>query len=80
MRALTLGDVSTQKVDEAMKALTITNALANEEQLLVLKKAGMLQASAARSGTDAKMQLNTPFKLLTKGVKFINRLSVFNPH
>jgi hypothetical protein len=38
MRALCLGNISTQKIDETMKALAIINPHASEEQLNVLKK------------------------------------------
>ncbi|KAL3108494.1 hypothetical protein niasHT_015416 [Heterodera trifolii] len=64
MRALCLGEIPTQKIDESMKLLAIVNALATEEQLTVLKRAGLAHPSLSKCELITKTNAERIISLL----------------
>uniref|UniRef100_A0A183CFI8 Ski_Sno domain-containing protein n=1 Tax=Globodera pallida TaxID=36090 RepID=A0A183CFI8_GLOPA len=65
--SLCLGEISTQQIDEAMQFLAIANALASEEQLIVLKKAGLAHPSLSKCELITKTNAERLISVLHSG-------------
>uniref|UniRef100_A0A914GX12 C-SKI SMAD4-binding domain-containing protein n=1 Tax=Globodera rostochiensis TaxID=31243 RepID=A0A914GX12_GLORO len=67
VRALCLGEISTQQIDEAMQFLAIANALASEEQLIELKRAGLAHPSLSKCELITKTNAERLISVLHSG-------------